>query len=132
MKRFKIIYIDSFCALLGSYVWRGPVLFVYNQSFSRFSAEHRYVDPDPFFLDKKTLIQNVKRYYKLHKRYYRYRFGIEDWQITYGDIILEAHLNAISDVEAKIGDFDAYFNYEEKKIIKLIKRIVRKIVIMFK
>ena len=129
MKDLDVTYIDGHWLIYPGFAGSGPFCYGYTDEFSRFSIDYGYQHPSGYFLSEKYKKFCLKRFLKLHNRFFGYDWGMERWSIIYAEALLESHEDTVHAFFDYIKGnkpflFHHYFqiSYIKKKIKHLVKK----------
>lgn len=127
IKRLRTTYIDAHYCIRSTPIGDGPFLYAWNSHLKEFAESNSMQSPDSEFLSDRYLKKNVKTVLKRHFKFYKYSWGLEPWQISHADLIVEAYFESFNEIGHYLKGNESLFVtdklfYQEKKPKKSFRR----------
>lgn len=127
IRELDVTYVDANYSIYPTYIGSGPFVFVYNKWFDAFVQDCGMIRSDEKYLSEKYKKACIRKFLKIHQRFYAYSWGMESWQIMYADIMHEAYLDTMDDLGEYLRGQKpfAVMHYVQLRYIKqFVKRIL--------
>lgn len=129
IKDLDATYIDGNWLIYPGLSGGGPFCFAYTRQFKSYTKDFGFKDPDNYFTSNKYLKKCLRRFIKIHKRFFAYDWGMEEWTTIYAKELYEAHKETIEDLKGYISGKKPFmwWHYFTMTYIKqTIKRLLSK------
>ena len=110
MRDLRTTYIDGYYTIYPGTAGGGPFLFGYTKQFAHYSELYGNVPPQDVYLSDAYLGKCLRRFMKVYRSFYGYKWGIEDWAVSlFAEAVYESYADSCSEL-------DVFFS--EKKIFE--------------
>lgn len=109
IKKLSTTYIDGHYCIRPTPIGDGPFLYAWNKHMKNYAEHYDMVFPDKAYLSKRYIKNNIKTVLKRHFQFYKYAWGLEPWQISHTDLIVEAYFDSYYEVNEYLDGSESLF-----------------------
>ena len=90
MKKFETIYIDSNMCIYPVNIGYGPYIYTYHGYLEEFALKYGLKPVEAFYENPARMKKILKKYMKIYRKEYGYKWYINDWELQFIDSIKQA------------------------------------------